>query len=94
MELDARLIHTGDHSMHVSVRVRSAGPTTPRDMQLSTQCLSIFVELDEARRPRPVTQLVPVTAEDRRLAAHAVDLIALRHEIAVIPPGLARFAVG
>lgn len=94
VELDARLIHTGDHSMHVSVRVRSADPATPRDMQLTTQCLSIFVEVDAHRRVKPVNQLIPVTPEDRRLDEHAIDLIALRNEIAVIPPGLARFASG
>jgi acyl-CoA hydrolase len=94
VELDARLIHTGEHSMHVSVRVRSADPATPRDMQLTSQCLSIFVEIDDDRRVKPVEQLIPITAEDQRLDNHAIELIALRNEIAVIPPGLARFAAG
>lgn len=92
VELDARLIHTGERSMHVSVRVRTGDPAAPRDLRLSTQCLSVFVERGDDQRARPVTQLVPVTEEDRRLDAHAVELVALREEMAVIPPGLARFA--
>ena len=91
VEVDARLIHTGEHSMHISVRVRTGDPATPRDLELSTQCLTVFVERGDDTPTRPVTQLIPVTEEDHRLDAHAVELIALREEMAVIPPGLARF---
>lgn len=94
VELDARLIHTGEHSMHVSVHVRSADPATPRDLQLTTQCLSIFVHVDGDRRVKPVDQLVAITDEDARLQAHAKELIELRSDLARIPPGLARFAAG
>lgn len=92
VEVDARLIHTGDHSMHISVRVRTGDPATPRALELSTQCLTVFIDRGEDRRARPVARLSPISDEDRRLDAHALELIALRDDMAVIPPGLARFA--
>lgn len=92
VEVDARLIHTGPHSMHISVRVRTGPPATPRELVLSTQCLTVFVDRGPDKRARDIRPLVTLSDEDRRLDAHAVDLMALRDEMAVIPPGLARFA--
>ena len=77
VEVDARLLHTGRTSMHVSVHVRSGDP---RDgvMSLTTHCLTVFVALDDDARPRPIPTWQPASAEDRRLEAHAIELIGLR----------------
>ena len=92
VEVDARLIHTGDHSMHISVRVRTGSPTAPRDLELATQCLTVFVERAGDGRAAEMRALSLITEEDRRLDAHAVELIRLRDDMAVIPHGLARFS--
>jgi 4-hydroxybenzoyl-CoA thioesterase len=76
--VDARLLHTGTTSMHVSVHVRSADPTAPHEEALTTHCLTVFVALDPAGRPTPVPAWVPRSEEDRRLADHAQALVAIR----------------
>ena len=39
VELDARLLHTGERTMHISIHVRSGDPRYP-EMQLTTHCLT------------------------------------------------------
>lgn len=80
VELEARLIHTGPHSMHIAVQVRARDPREPawRD---TTQCMTIFVTRDESGHTAEVRQLVPVNEEDQRLDAHALDLARRRAEL-------------
>ncbi|MGS0685190.1 acyl-CoA thioesterase [Nakamurella sp. GG22] len=85
VEVQARLLHTGSSSMHVSVHVRSGDPKT-LDMQLTTHCLTIFVALDKQSRPTPVRRWEPVTDEDVRLDSHAQHLIQLRSKLAPVHP--------
>lgn len=77
VEVEARLLHTGHTSMHVSVHVRSADP---RDMhfQTTTHCLVLFVALGDDGRPLPARSWVPVSAEDIALDRHAVELTEMR----------------
>jgi acyl-CoA hydrolase len=77
VEVEARLLHTGLSSMHISVHVRSADPrvATPH---LTTHCLTVFVSLDDDGRPVDSPPWVPVSDEDRALDAHASDLVRLR----------------
>ncbi|WP_368498403.1 acyl-CoA thioesterase [Herbiconiux sp. A18JL235] len=86
VEVDARLIHTGERSMHVAVRVRSGSPRTPHELQLTTQCMSIFVDLGD-EGARPVAPLPLNSAEDLRLDAHAEELIRMRGALERIPVG-------
>nr|WP_328841679.1 acyl-CoA thioesterase [Nakamurella leprariae] len=78
VQVEARLLYTGRTSMHVSVHVRSTDPKRPDEMALTTHCLTVFVALDDERRPTPVPRWVPVTDEDRQLHAHARHLMQLR----------------
>ena len=80
VELEARLIHTGPHSMHIAVHVRARDPreTAWRD---TTRCMTIFVTRDESGRASDVRQLALTSDEDKRLDAHAVDLIRRRAEL-------------
>jgi 4-hydroxybenzoyl-CoA thioesterase len=80
VESQARLLHTGRTSMHISVHVRSGDPKT-QQLDLTTHCLIVFVALDGARRPVPVTRWDPRTAEDRDLDRHAMQLIELRQGV-------------
>ena len=81
VEVDARLIHTGTTSMHISVHVRSSDPrlVAPR---LTTHCLTVFVNLDDDGHPTPCPTWLPTTASDRALDAHAIELVGLRETIA------------
>lgn len=89
VEVDARLIHTGPHSMHISIRVRSGSPRAPHDLKLTTQCMSIFVTRGPDGSAEPVRPLALVSEEDRRLDEHARDLIAMRADLPTIPLDLA-----
>ena len=82
VELGARLIHTGPHSMHIAVQVKARDPRESgwRD---TTNCMSIFVSRDDSGHASRVPQLVLTSEEDRRLDAHAVDLVRRR---SLLPP--------
>jgi acyl-CoA hydrolase len=77
VEVEARLLHTGEHSIHIGVHVRSGDPATG-DLELTTFCRTVFVVLDEARRTVPTPRWVPVSEEDKALDAHAVELVTMR----------------
>lgn len=87
IELDARLIYTGPHSMHIVVRVLTADPRTPDERVLTTQCLLVYVDRGDGGA-RPVTRWEPLLPEDVRLTEHAVDLIHRREELVPIPASL------
>ena len=77
VEVDARLIHTGESTMHVSVHVHSGEPTSP-ERTLTTHCLTVCASLGLDGAPAPVRQWVPELDEDVALDAHARQLIGLR----------------
>lgn len=77
VEVEARLLHTGHETMHVSVHVRSGEPTSPERV-LTTHCLAVCAALGPDLRPTPVPHWTPLTAEDRDLDEHARHLIRLR----------------
>ena len=87
VEVDARLIHTGPHSLHVAVHVRSGPPTDPGAMDATTQCMSVFVDRGDDGHARPVRPLELRSDEDRRLDAHALALIDARARLAPLVLG-------
>ncbi|WP_258045846.1 acyl-CoA thioesterase [Leifsonia shinshuensis] len=89
VEVAARLIHTTDRSMHISVAVRSGHPATPHQLSLTTQCISIFVEKGASGSAVPVRSLPLVTPEDVALDSYARELIELRGAMSAIPSRLA-----
>ncbi|MGC5246476.1 acyl-CoA thioesterase [Gordonia sp. DT219] len=82
VELDARLIHTGKQTMHVSVHVRAGSPEAG-DMRDSAHSLMIVAAVDTNGDATAVRRWVPVSAEDIALDAHARELMAIR---AALPP--------
>ena len=80
VEVEARLLHTGSSSMHVSVHVRSGDPKE-QERRLTTHCALVYVALDDDGRPTPVRPWEPATDEDVALDRHARDLIALRSAV-------------
>ena len=77
VEVEARLVYTGNKGMHIAVHVRSGKPTGS-DMQLTTYCLTVMVARDETGTAVPVPPWVPCSDEDKRLAAHARELLEIR----------------
>jgi 4-hydroxybenzoyl-CoA thioesterase len=92
VEVAARLIHTSERSMHISVAVRSGPPANPDEMQLTTQCISVFVEKNASRHALPIRPVPLITPEDVALDAYARELIELRARLATIPSTLVRNA--
>ena len=80
VEVEARLLHTGSTSMHISVHVRS-GEATTTEPELTTHGLIVFVPLDADDRAIGAPTWHPVSAEDIALDSHAQHLIELRADI-------------
>ncbi|MGV0109501.1 MULTISPECIES: acyl-CoA thioesterase [unclassified Arthrobacter] len=77
VEVEARLVYTGNKGMHVAVHVRSGSPRS-REMDLTTTCLTVMVARDAEGSAVPVPPWVPRSEEDRRLHQHALDLLHIR----------------
>lgn len=84
VEVEARLIHTGKHSMHVAIHVRSGKPYE-QALVPTTQCMSIMVSKDEQGKAREIVELAPQSDEDRALRDHAVRLVEMRSALAFLP---------
>lgn len=86
VEVQARLVHTGTTSMHFAVDVEARDPglgeadaIRPR---LCAQCIAVFVALDRPEgAPTPVPPWSPRDEDDRRLAAHAQQVLQLGRAI-------------
>jgi acyl-CoA hydrolase len=77
VEVEARLLHTGTRSMHISVHVRSGDPATGL-LEETTHCLTVFVPLGADGHAVDAPAWVPRSDEDRALDEHAQHLIGLR----------------
>jgi acyl-CoA hydrolase len=80
VEVQARLIYTGNTSMHIAVDVRAIDPRS-RSVRKTTHCIIVYVAIDENGRPTPVPKWHPQTDEDRELEAYALRLMDLRKGI-------------
>ncbi|WP_420176772.1 acyl-CoA thioesterase [Luteococcus sp. OSA5] len=86
VEVEARLIHTGHSSMHVSVHVRSGDPMQ-EELELTTHCLMVLVALDHTgTHKRHVRSWNPKLPEDLQLQEHAKRLIDIREQLARTAP--------
>jgi acyl-CoA hydrolase len=80
VEVESRLIHTTERSMHFSIHVRSGHPASGQ-LELTTLCMSVFVAKGPDGKATAVPQFDPVTTEDLLLDAHAKALIGMRNEL-------------
>jgi acyl-CoA hydrolase len=88
VEVDARIVYTSRHSMHLSTSVWTADPRTPHERMLTTQCLSVFVVPGPGGVAQPIPPWTPDLAEDQRLQEHVRDIMRLREQIVPIPAWL------
>ncbi len=77
VDVDARIVYTSRHSMHLSTQVWTADPRTPAERMLTTQCLSVFVVPGADGVARPVPQWTPELPEDVRLQEHVREIMRL-----------------
>lgn len=80
VEVRARLIYTGNTSMHIAVDV-SAGDPKEGGSQKATHCIIIFVAVNDEGRPIPVPHWEPATEMDRAMQEYAIRLMELRKGI-------------
>ena len=86
VEVEARLLHTGKHAMHMSVHLRSGDPRTGEDMlQPALHCSATYVSLDDHGTPLTAPQFRPSTPEDRALWQHVETLRGLREQYGPLP---------
>ncbi len=77
VEVEARLIHTGHSSMHISVHVRGGDPRT-RVLETTTHCTMVYVALDAEGNKVHVRSWNPQLPEDLELQEHAKQIIDYR----------------
>lgn len=70
VEVEARLAYTGNTSMNISVEVRS-GDIKGGQLKTTTECLIVFVSVDDKGRPVPIEPWLPKTSEETALAQRA-----------------------
>lgn len=77
VEVEARLVYTGTKGMHIAVHVRSGDPKTSQ-LHHTTHALTVMVARDDSGTSVPIPPWVPVSDEDRKLHAHARELLEIR----------------
>jgi len=75
-----QLIYTGNTSMHFSVDVIARRLETGEE-KLATHCVIVMVATDKAGAPTPVPKWLPLSEDDRALAAYAQKLMELDKNI-------------
>jgi acyl-CoA hydrolase len=88
VELSARVVATGRTSMHIYVKV-CAGDPKGGVLRQTTECLMVFVAVDENGNPVPVPEFVPQTEEQKRLAQYAHDVKEALDKLVELKPATA-----
>ncbi|MBK4738487.1 acyl-CoA thioesterase [Noviherbaspirillum pedocola] len=79
VEVNAKVIHTGTSSMHITIDVSATDPRTG-GRKTTTSCLIVFVAVDGGGDTVPVPSWLPETEEDKRLEQHAKQMAKVRKE--------------
>jgi acyl-CoA hydrolase len=80
VEVCAKLIYTGNTSMHIAVDVSAGDPRT-RVKNKTTHCIIVYVAIDEMGKPTRVPRWQPHSEEDRAQEAYALHLMDMRKGI-------------
>ncbi|MBV7314366.1 acyl-CoA thioesterase [Shewanella sp. NIFS-20-20] len=80
VEVTAKVIYTGNTSMHIALDVKASDPKT-RDFTLTTHCVVIMVAVDDQGKPATVPEWVPQTDADIELRNSAIRLMEMRKKI-------------
>ncbi|MGC7403508.1 acyl-CoA thioesterase [Pandoraea pneumonica] len=85
VELRARIVATGRTSMHIHVSVHAGDPKWG-ELRQTTDCLMVFVAVDESNHPVSVPSFEPKTDEQKALAKYAMDVKAALGAIDAMKP--------
>jgi acyl-CoA hydrolase len=80
VEVNAKVIHTGNTSLHISVDVYARDPKAGEPNK-TTHCIIVFVAVDQDGVPTAVNPWVPVDETDVALQNYAQRLMDLRRSI-------------
>ncbi len=80
VEVHAKVIHTGNTSLHLAVDVWAIDSMAETRVQ-TTNCVIVFVALDDSGKPTAVPKWTPQTDEQRQLCDYAQRLMQLREAI-------------
>ncbi len=80
VEVDAKVIYTGNSSMHIALEVNACDPKS-LNRRLTTHCIVIMVAVDQNGQSEQVPQWIPESAEDIREHESAKKLMDMRKQI-------------
>ena len=80
VEVAAKIIYTGNSSMHIAIEVNACDPKS-LNRHLTTQCIVIMVAVDESGIKAKVPEWIPQTEEDKQQHATAIKLMEMRKKI-------------
>jgi acyl-CoA hydrolase len=80
VELSARILYTGRSSMHIGVEINAINPRT-KVVTKTTNCIIVFVAVDENGKSVPVPQWVPQTEIEKKREEFAKKMMEMRKEI-------------
>lgn len=78
----ARVIYTGQTSVHIAVDVFSRKMTDPK-FEKTTHCVIVFVSVDKEGKPKQIRQFTPDSDRERHMQQYAIRLMQLRKDIEV-----------
>lgn len=87
VQIDASVVYTGRTSMHIAVEVLSKRPDAA-EYTLTTQCLIVFVAMDEHGSPRPVPPFTPVNDYEKAMHHYAQEMMKIRSTVIPAKPKL------
>ena len=73
VEVTAKIAHTGNTSMHISVSIKS-GPPTATELIETNHCIIVFVATDENGKTVSIPKWTPQTDKDKVLEKYAISL--------------------
>jgi len=80
VEVQAKLIYTGNTSMHIAVDVM-AGDLKQKQLRKTTHCIIVFVAVDANNKPTAIPRWIAASEDDKALEEYARKLMGLRNSI-------------
>ena len=80
VEVAAKVIYTGNSSMHIALKVTACDPKSLK-RRLTTHCIVIMVAVDQKGKSERVPQWLPETEVDKNEHTAAVKLMEMRKQL-------------
>lgn len=80
VEINAKIIYTGNTSMHISIDVFAGNPRQQQKSK-TTHCVMVFAAVDDHGKTVPVPKWTPQTASEISMEGYAKKLMDLRKDI-------------